>query len=166
MSRLRLRLLLNDDLLSVRGHHDLEQELFYESLMIPFEFYEKPYFDCKQKLSCTCCCCCCCCCGCCCCTVVAAAAGAAAVDVGGTGFSVERLDMAAEAACFSASDDDEDEEEAAVGGAAAASLASISEGSSGSCFGSRSGGCEVVVEDEMGAVCGWTNRIRTGNCNC
>ena len=67
-----------------------------------------------------------------------------AVVGGGTGFRVERLEMAAEAACFSASEEDPEGE--------AASLASISEGSRGSCFGSRSGGCEVV-EDDIGAVC-------------
>ena len=71
--------------------------------------------------------------------------------------------MAAEAACFSASEEEEEEDEAAAA-AAAASLASISEGSRGSCLGSRSGGCDVAVEDEIGAVCVMpSNRIRTGN---
>ena len=70
--------------------------------------------------------------------------------------------MAAEAACLSASEEEEEEDEAAA--AAAASLASISEGSRGSCLGSRSGGCEVAVEDEIGAVCVMrSSRIRTGN---
>ena len=56
---------------------------------------------------------------------------------------MERFEMAAVAACFSASED----------AAVAASLAcSTSEGSRGSCLGSSSGGCEAV-EDEIGADC-------------